>query len=79
MKSRCCAVCGNGVSFVSWERAEPCSCGVYRAHTAVNEAVSGQRWHTLASQLRMAGFPLTEMQRYRRSLEVKLIVDNSIG
>lgn len=40
LKSCCCTVCGNGVSFVSWERAESCSCGIHRAHTAVNEAVS---------------------------------------
>ena len=37
-----CCVCGNGVSFVSWEKAAPCSCGVHGAHTAVNEAASAR-------------------------------------
>lgn len=40
MKSLRCAVCGNGLSFVSWERAEPCSCASAEELTQLRERQS---------------------------------------
>lgn len=73
MKSCCCAVCGNGVSFVSWERVQPCSCGAHRAHTAVSERASasaGTQRHVNWEQL---AFQQVFKKCSAASLEVKLV------